>query len=273
MNAPRLGPALTLKVTGIGLLGPGLPDWSYARAALQHPGPWTPGPVTLPLPQNLPAAERRRAGVPIKLAFAAAQQAVDHAHADPAQLRTVFTSSGADSDNCHVILETLASDDRSVSPTRFHNSVHNAASGYWSIAVGCQAPSTSLCAHDGSFAAGLLEAASQLHATQDDCLLVAYDAPYPAPLQALRPLGHPFSVALVLSTRADAPALAHLTLCLNHEATPTPMPTAAFEALRSGVPAARCLPLLQALAGADPARVHLDYLDHLTLEVHVEPQP
>ena len=270
MTATPSHPTLTVLVTGIGLLGPGLPDWSFAQGALQHPADWTPGPMTLPLPQNLPAAERRRAGVPIRLAFAAAQQAVDHARADPAHLRTVFTSSGADSDNCHVILETLASNDRSVSPTRFHNSVHNAASGYWSIAVGCQAPSTSLCAYDGSFAAGLFEVASQLHASGDDCLLVAYDAPYPLPLQQLRPISHPFSVALVLSTRADAPALARLTLGLNPDGAPTTMPTPALEALRSGVPAARCLPLLQALAGAASTRVQLEYLDHLTLDVHVE---
>mgnify|MGYP002075717815 CR=1 FL=1 len=32
-------------------------------------------------------------------------------------------------------VSVFASDDRLISPTRFHNSVHNAPSGYWSIAA------------------------------------------------------------------------------------------------------------------------------------------
>ena len=82
----------------------------------------------------------------------------------------------------------LATDGREVSPTRFHNSVHNAPSGYWAVATGSREPSTSLCAYDASFAAGLLEAAAQ--ATVDDrpVTLVAYDLPYPEPLQRARPI-------------------------------------------------------------------------------------
>ena len=43
-----------------------------------------------------------------------------------------------------------------ISPTQFHNSVHNAAAGYWHIAAGSAAPSLSVGGHDGAFAAGLL---------------------------------------------------------------------------------------------------------------------
>lgn len=266
-----MNPTLTVHVRGVGLLGPSLPDWAGALAHLRHPSGWLPAPVVLPPPQILPAAERRRAGVPIKLAFAAALQAVGQAQADPALLRTIFTSSGADSENCHVILETLASADRAVSPTRFHNSVHNAASGYWSIAVGCRTPSTSLCAYDGSFAAGLLEAASQAQSTGDDCLLVAYDAPYPEPLQHIRPISHPFSVAMVLGARKSGNDLATLTLGLGGKKAATTMDTVEFETLRTGVPAARCLPLLQALATGREGPVLIDYLDLLALDVHVAP--
>ncbi len=41
-------------------------------------------------------------------------------------------------------------------PTQFHNSVHNAVAGYWSIATKSTQPMTCLAAHDHSFAAGLL---------------------------------------------------------------------------------------------------------------------
>src|SRR5690606_42059827 len=53
---------------------------------------------------------------------------------------------------------TLASDPRSISRTRFHNSVHNAAAGYWTIGAGCTAAATAVSAGPASFAQGLLEA-------------------------------------------------------------------------------------------------------------------
>ena len=63
-------------------------------------------------------------------------------------------------DITHQICEALARPEREVSPTSFHNSVHNAPAGYWSIATGSRLASTSICAYDVSFAAGLLEAAA-----------------------------------------------------------------------------------------------------------------
>jgi len=82
--------------------------------------------------------------------------------------------------------KTLASDDRSISPTRFHNSVHNAPAGYWGIASGAMTPATVLCAHDASFGAGLLEALTQLAVDgslgfeRGGTLLIAYDMPIPS---------------------------------------------------------------------------------------------
>ena len=74
-----------------------------------------------------------------------------------------------------------------VSPTRFTNSVHNAAAGCWHIAVASRASSTSLCAFDGSFGAGLIEAATSVHLSGQPVLLVASDSPYPEPLNSVRP--------------------------------------------------------------------------------------
>ncbi len=139
-------------------------------------------------PQSLPPAERRRTGLAIKVALAVAFDAIAAGQLDARQLATVFTSSGADNDNCDAICKTLASDDRSISPTRFHNSVHNAPAGYWGIASGAMTPATVLCAHDASFGAGLLEALTQVAVEGLGTLLIAYDMPYPEPLHAKRPL-------------------------------------------------------------------------------------
>lgn len=261
---------LQLHLEGIGVYGPGLSGWPQTAEVLAGRAALTLAPLQLPPVEALPPAERRRAGTAIKLAFATGFEAIRQAGADPSTLRTVFTSSAADCDNCHAILETLASSDRAVSPTRFHNSVHNAPSGYWSIATACRAPSTSLCAYDGSFAAGLLEAATQVISSGEPCLLLAYDTPYPEPLASLRPIAYPLGLALLLSPRPSAATLASLSLCLTHGQA-TRMSDPALEQLRLGIPAARCLPLLQCLVQGNGGQVTLDYLDGMSLDAEIHP--
>jgi len=55
------------------------------------------------------------------------------------------------------------------------------------------------------------------------------------------------------------------------EATPDTLADPALEALCRSIPAARGLPLLQAVARGEACRVVLDYLDPLRLLVQVEP--
>jgi hypothetical protein len=162
-----------------------------------------------------------------------------------------------------------------VSPTRFTNSVHNAAAGYWHIAAGSRAPSTSLAAFDASFAAGLLEAVLQVCSGDAPVLLVACDVPYPEPLHAVRPVLDTFAVALLLAPAGECQS-AHPVLHLRHteavSASPvTPCDHAGLEAVRMGIPAARALPLLQAIAHGDAAQVVLDSLPGAVLVVDVEP--
>jgi len=75
--------------------------------------------------------------------MAVADEAVTQAQFDPGTLH-VFASSSGEGANCHALCDTLASATPVVSPTRFTNSVHNASSGAWHIAVASRAPSTSL---------------------------------------------------------------------------------------------------------------------------------
>jgi hypothetical protein len=259
---------LTGCIQGIGLLGPGLPDWNAARAVLGGALPHVPARTVLPLPAVLPPAERRRAGRVIKLALAVGAEAAASAGADVRLLPTVFTSSGGDGDNCHEICATLASEERLISPTRFHNSVHNAAAGYWSIACGCTEASTSLCAGDASFGAGLLEALSQLACGARAVLLLAYDADYPQPLYAKRPIPDAFGVALLLAAPGTVADLPQLQLTLT-DASAATMEDAGLESLRASIPAARSLPLLERLAQRRAGMVVLDYLDSARLAVEM----
>jgi len=259
---------MRVKVLGIGLLGPGLPDWTASQSLLREPSAWQRQPTVVPPATRLPATERRRAGTVIKASIVVADEAVAAAGVDAAQLATVFTSSTGDTTNCHLLCEALALPQRLVSPTRFTNSVHNAAAGYWHIAIQSRQPSTSLAAYDASFAAGLLEAAVQCLAAQAPVLLVACDVPYPEPLHALRPVADIFAVALVLSPAAAGRAL---TLEMRGDAAPTPCTGAELDAVRRGIPAARALPLLQALAQAGAACVDLEGLPGMALRLYVSP--
>ena len=269
MSAPQSAPSFEVSIRGIGLLAPGLASWPIAEAILRGDVAWESASAVLPPPARLPPAERRRAGPSIRLAMAVADEAVAHAAVDPQRLATVFASSGGEGSNCHVLCETLAGPDRQISPTRFTNSVHNAPAGYWHIAVGSRVASTSLSAYDGSFAAGLLEAATQVAATGAEVLLVALDVPYPEPLHALRPLPGPAGVALVLAPARAAGARARIALELVDatQAGPlTPCTDANLDALRRTIPAAAALPLLEAVARrSGRSAVVLGYLPTLAL--------
>jgi len=245
-------------------------DWAGARtrmlAGTQEPLP----PTRITAPEGLPPAERRRVGTVVKLALSAGLSACKEAGVDPTEPNTVFASSGGDGENCHAICEVLAREDRLISPIRFHNSVNNAASGYWGIATGSRTCSSVLSAYDGSFSGGLIEAFALLASEQRPVLLVAYDHPYPSPLAEARPLGPAFAVALVLKP-PDAELGPRLTLGALGDAPADTLDDAPLEALRRSVPAARSLPLLALLARGGAGRVALDYLDGLTLGIEVHP--
>ena len=246
-------------IDAMGVIGPGLPDWRTAREVLRGERQPEPRPLPRPDASMLPANERRRAAANVRWALAAAQEAIGASHYRAAELSTVFAASCSDGETLHHLCEALASPQREVSPTRFHNSVHNAVAGYWSIAAASQRPSSSLCGFDASFAAGLIEAASQVLSDQAAVLLVSYDLPYPPPLYAVRPVAEPFAVALVLAPEAHPGTLACCRITMGPEAaTHAPLP-AVLQDLASN-PAAQSLPLLESIAHRRCEPVRLAYL-------------
>jgi hypothetical protein len=261
---------LSAYIAGIGVLGPGLADWPGAAAVLSGRLPYVRAPTVLPLPSLLPPAERRRTGRVVKLALAVALEATSRAGMEPARLMSVFSSSGGDGHNCHELCQALAAPSREISPTRFSNSVHNAAAGYWSIATGAKLESNVLCAFDASFGAGLLEAMTQIAVDGASVLLVAYDTEYPEPIHAKRPVPDAFGVALVLTPVRGPRSVARIEMSLS-DGPPDTVPDPRLEALRTSIPAARSLPLLARLAAGDDAHAMLDYLDDMRLLVNVEP--
>lgn len=261
---------MEVRIASVGLWGPGLAGWTVeSRAALAGVCAYQAGDLSDFAPVPLPRNAARRAGFSVRLALQAATEAVrDRGSSD---LATVFACSGGDSQALDKILTALTLADKPVSPNLFNNSVHNAAAGYWSIMSGSKAPSISLSAYDGSFAAGLLEAASSVSVWRRPVLLVAYDMPPPPPLQPLRRVTEPFALALLLQPEGGIYRLS-LALALAVQAqAETCMGDAGLEALRVANPAARCLPLLGVLAQARAGRVVLPYLDDNRLNLDVAP--
>jgi Beta-ketoacyl synthase, N-terminal domain len=231
---------------------------------------YSTGRTVLHTPAILPAAERRRTGRAVKVALGVALEATMRAGADPARLASVFSSSGGDGDNCHELCQALAQENREISPTKFANSVHNAAAGYWSIATSAKLESNVLCAFDGSFCAGLLEALTQVAVDGESLLLVAYDTEYPEPIHSKRPIPDAFGAALVLTPQREPVSLARIEATLEDDPADT-MPDPLLESLRLSIPAARSLPLLRQLALKEGGRTVLEYLDVSRMVVNVEP--
>ena len=240
----------------VGFAAPGMPSWQTARAVLRGEARYEFAPLATHAPAMLPVNERRRATPAVRLAFHAAEDAMKGTDLPAAGFASVFASSDADLAIIHRICTALTNTPRLISPTDFHNSVHNAAAGYWHIAAGAKAASSSISAHDHSFAAGLLEACLQVRVDGHDTLLVAFDLPAPEPLHAKRPLAHPAAVALLLTRMATARSLAALDCALGIESEDC-MADDALESLRLGNPAARALPLLRRIATGNSGRTVL----------------
>lgn len=256
-------------VDAIGFAAPGMPSWQAARAVLRGEAPYAPAPLAAHAPALLPPNERRRATPAVRLAFQAAEDAMHAASLPAARLATVFASSDADLAIIHRISSALANTPRLISPTDFHNSVHNAASGYWHIAAAAHAASSTVCAYDGSFAAGLLEACTQVAIDGRDTLLVAFDLPAPEPLHSKRPMTHPASVALLLRPTRNDQTVAALSCALTRHAAESTMRDGVLEALRTGNPASRALPLLERIARGGSSTVVLPIANGNLLSVEL----
>lgn len=261
---------IAVYIEAIGLCGPGLDGWRVSEAVLRDVAQYVLAPTKIPVSESLPAAERRRVGVGVKLALACSADALEGSSYHASELLSVFSSSGGDGDNCHVICEALASSDRLISPTRFTNSVHNAPSGYWGIALQARQASTSLCAFDGSFSAGFLEACTQAITAGEPVLLIAYDTPYPEPLRSARPILNCLGVTLLISPHRTSQSIAKVHVSLG-QSKANKMQNIDLEALRKNIPAARSLPLLMAIANkANYTELALDLFANQQLLLKVE---
>jgi len=124
---------------------------------------------------------RRRTSMATRVAITAAGRACVAAGIGH-KLPAIFVSSVGEMQVTDKLCRAITKQDYPLSPTLFHNSVHNTAAGYWSMATGSMASMQAMGALDDGFALGLLEAWCQLQTVTKQVLLVVYDEVMPEQL-------------------------------------------------------------------------------------------
>ena len=194
--------ALHFKLYAVGVLAPGIDSLSDLLALRRAGHRSATAALELPSPQALPANERRRASQVVRLTLACAEQALQTSPFAVAALRMVFASDEGTGEVCQQMLETLATS-RQISPLLFHNSVHNAPSGYFSIGYQNRQSATSVSLGQESFASGLLCAASEAYTSAQPVLLLAYDPSMTEPMRALLPVVQATATAWIIASGCE----------------------------------------------------------------------
>jgi hypothetical protein len=264
---------VSVVVEGIAFWSGRLPGWEIARAAIRGEREAPEAALKRPAPMLLAPTERRRAPDTVAIALEVASRACEAAQRAPAELPSVFASTHGDLAISDYMCATLAQSPTLLSPTKFHNSVHNAAAGYWSIGTSSYTPYTAISAFHYTFATGLLEAVTQVASERKPVLYVAFDVEATGALATMAPSRGLLGGALVLAP-SDAGRPGQYRLACELDSGPTAAPTqpqSTAAALVAQNALAPCLPLFEALAADGPREVVLALAERLVLRVVVSP--
>lgn len=147
--------------------------------------------------------------------------------------------------------KTLANEPRQLSPTKFHNSVHNAAAGYWTISTGCMQAANSVAGYEQSVPLTLLEAVTQVCSERKPALLTFYDAPVSPILKSLLKNEQAFAFSMVLAPLIkEAYQVGQLLLEIELLEHPVAWPNFDIDGLQecyTNNPTAKILPLLSTM--------------------------
>jgi hypothetical protein len=235
-----------LKIIGCGIWSKLFSNWRQFSAGLNE-GDWQSG--TSAQPKLIPAGESRRAPQSVKMAVEVMSQACDMASISPTDVAVVFSSSMGDMQITDYLCHTLSTPPRLVSPTRFHNAVHNAPTGYWSIATKSHASASAISAFSNTAPMAFLEAAIQVAEEGSPVLLVTQEGAAVPALRDSCPSDSPFSAALLLAPPGyGAAGVASIHFTVTRESVEWPdLPRNLRESFL-GNPGARLLPLFAAIA-------------------------
>jgi len=257
----------SIYINTLSIAAPGLVGLEQALPVLKGEKKWQNSELPKLVPQLLPANERRRVTNYIKLALHVA----DEANIKNKALAAIFASSNGDLYITDHICKTLNMDTKYISPTQFHNSVHNAPSGYWAIAANSPTPSTSLSTGECSFSSGLLEAVTQVLCQKQDVLFVAYDFPaIDSPFNKISDVSEAFATAFVLSLHKTESSYAAIKINVNNDKNEKSLcANTSLNELQNSNPIAESLPLLEAFCLKKSTTVFLPYLNNSKLKIEI----
>ncbi len=141
---------------------------------------------------------RRRATPLTRLAIEALVQATTASGSDLATIQSVWATAHGEHSPAIKMLAMMKTGEGRVSPTQFHNSVHNTAGGYASIASNNATRSTTLTGGSELVGSTLLEAFCLLDAHGGEVAVVLADEPLQAPFERSLTTAS-LSISLVLS--------------------------------------------------------------------------
>jgi Beta-ketoacyl synthase, N-terminal domain len=267
-----LAPSMTeLDIVGLGAWSQKFSNWQELAEGLRS-DEWQSDVVLQP--DLIPARERRRAPQLVKMAIEVMSQACEMAGLNMDQVATVFSSAMGDMQITDYLCHALAQSPKLVSPTKFHNSVHNAATGYWSITTGSFGPASAVSAFEFTPSMAFLEAATQAAEENTPVLVVTQELAAPVALLHTCPAMHPFSAAFLLApANYCAKRICRLQFAVSNGPVEWPLlPDSLREDFDSNL-SAKLLPLLSAMvvAGEDPdtAMLRFPVSPHAALELSI----
>lgn len=244
-----------VEIAGVGVWSEYFSNWGEFCSVLT--GGTSPAATTLK-PELIPAKERRRAPLSVKMAVEVMDQACRMAALEPSKVATVFASVYGDIQITDYMCRTLATAPRTVSPTKFHNSVHNASTGYWSIATQSHSPANAISAYAHSGSMAILEGAIQAVEEGIPVLVAMQELSAPTTFKPIYDSEQSFSTALLLTPPEFCRLpLASVRLAVSNDTCDYPDLPQIPGIDWSDNFAARLLPLLAALATQGDAELQL----------------
>ncbi|MDC0361736.1 beta-ketoacyl synthase chain length factor [Halioglobus sp.] len=244
------------RISGIGAWGPGFSNWAELRSQLGHTEKNCKRPATKietasPRPEIIPANERRRAPLPVKIAIEASTQALNMSGLDPASVACVFGSGLGDTEITDYMCRAVNAQAPKLSPTKFHNSVHNAAAGYWTISTKCMKSANSIAGYTNTVGLCLLEGISICLTDSAPVLITVFDAAASNTYRELFDCQDSFAAAILISPEdmiSNKPDIATLSIRSSNTEHVTPaLANSKLDTLCDTNPAAKMLLLLEQL--------------------------
>lgn len=236
------------QLIGLGVWGPGFSNWTEFKSQIENPS--VELATSSPKPEIIPANERRRSPLAVRAAVETSWQALQQSGLASADVACVFGSGLGDTEITDYMCRVLTTTEKQLSPTKFHNSVHNAAAGYWTISTGCMKSANSIAAYQDTAGTCLLEAMIQSVQHNEPVLITLFDIAPQQTWTQIFPGDQSFSASLLICPE-NFPvknSLARLSFSTGSSANKLPELSESMQSLYLQNPAAKILPLLKNLA-------------------------